>query len=64
MIVDFSTVEVFNKNGPESIPRNLLYVDVVPVSEGINVLVDEIQSASLVSLVEFIDFGPANWSVP
>jgi len=50
--------------GTKSIPRDLCRIDISAVfSDCINPLVNTVDSATLITLIKFIDFRPANRGV-
>lgn len=64
LVVYLAAVKVLDENSPEGIPRDFVDVDVVTGAHAIDVLVDQVQGASLVGFVELIDLGPSDRDVP
>jgi len=63
LIVDFTSIQILNQDSFEGIPRNLIDINVVSRAHRINILINQIQTASLICLVEFVDLSPSDWCV-
>lgn len=63
LVVHLTTIKGLDQDGLECVPRDFGDINIVPRSHRVNVLVNEIQSAPLVSLIELVNLGPTNGSV-
>jgi len=64
-VVNLTSEDALRDERAKSIPRNLVRIDIGPVlAHAIDPLIDAVEGAALVTLVELICLGPAYRSVP